>query len=177
MLSSRNYRELQDGRRTSKASRYSWSLEMFLSMVFVLSYINLVFAKPLFLEMPFVRSQAFNQQSHDQDSQPQGDTFEPEESISQESDVTSDVNGFLEIPSVHNRTARNAHSCISGMVRVYDPCRSSSVDKVQCSRSHPYCNHVIPTYGTPKCQTVFGFRKAKFIGQCDSLPIDCKCAA
>ncbi|KAJ7384434.1 hypothetical protein OS493_021846 [Desmophyllum pertusum] len=154
------------------------TVKMFLSMVFVLGYINLVFAKPLFLEMPFVKSQAaFNQQSHDQDFQPQGDAFEPEESISQESDVTSDVNKVLEIPSAHNRTARNAHSCISGMMREYDLRRSSWVDKVHCSRSHPDCNHVIPTYGTPKCQTVFGFRQAKFIGQCDSLPIDCKCAA
>lgn len=146
-------------------------------MAFVFTYFNLVCAKPLFLEMPFLRSQAFNQHPQGQESQPGGDAIEPEESISQESNHTSDVIGSLESPSAHDRTARNTHACVSGVVREFDSCRNLWVEKVECKGRHPACNHVIPKHRIPKCQTVYGFRNAKFVTKCPSLPIDCQCAS
>ena len=61
----------------------------------------MVCAKPHFLEKPFLRSQASNQHSQGQDSQPLSDTIEPEENISRESNHTSDgSNGFQESQSL-----------------------------------------------------------------------------
>ena len=134
-------------------------------------------AKPLFLEKPFLRRQAFNQRSEGQDSQPLSDAIELEESISQESNRTSDGNGFLESPTVHNRIARNAHPCVSKVVREFDSCRNLWVDKVECKGRHPACNYVIPTHRVPKCHTVYGFRSATFVNKCSALPIDCQCAS
>ncbi|XP_078347142.1 uncharacterized protein LOC144632384 [Oculina patagonica] len=153
------------------------AVKVLLTMAFAFSFFNLVCAKPLSQEMPFVRSQVFNQHSQGEESQPQGDAFEPEKSIySQESNIASDVNGFLEIPTAHNRTARSTHPCVSGIMREYDWCRSSVVVKVKCDGSHPACNHVIPIHSRPKCQTVYGYRNSKFVNKCPTLPIDCKCA-
>jgi len=146
-------------------------------MVFVFAYFNLVFAKPLFLEKPLLRSQALKQHSQSQDSQPVVDAIEPEESISQESNHTSDGNGFLESPTAHDRIARNTHSCVSKVVREFDSCRNLWVDKVECKGRHPSCNYVIPIHKVPKCHTVYGFRNATFVNKCSALPIDCQCAS
>ena len=146
---------------------------MLLSLAFVF---NLAFAKPFYPEMPFLRSQAFNQNSQGQDSQTVVDAIEPEESISQESNHTSKENGILESPNAHDRIARNTHPCVSRVVRDFDSCRNIWVDKVQCKRRHPACSHVVSTHGSPKCQPVYGFRNATFVTKCPSLPIDCQCA-
>ncbi|XP_078347801.1 uncharacterized protein LOC144632912 [Oculina patagonica] len=153
------------------------AVKVLLTMAFAFSFFNLVCAKPLSEEMPFVRSQVFNQQSQGKGSQPQGDAFEPEESnYSQESNITSDVNRFFEIPTAYNRTARSTHPCVSGIAREYDWCRSSVVVMVKCDGSHPACNHVIPIHSRPRCQTVYGYRNSKFVNKCPTLAIDCKCA-
>ena len=146
-----------------------------LSMAFVVVYFYGVCAKPLSSEMPFLRSQVFNQ--HSQDSQPVVDAIEPEESISQESNHTSDVIGFLESPNAHDRITRNAHPCVSKVVRGFDSCRNLWVDKVECKGRHPACNYVIPVHRVPKCQAVYGFRNTKFANKCSALPIDCQCAS
>ena len=148
---------------------------MTLSLVFVFAYFNLICAKPLFLETPF--SQAFNQHSQGQDSQPLSDTIELEESISQESNNTGDGSGFLGSPTAHNRIARSAHPCVSKVVRAFDSCRNLWVNKVECKGRHPACNYVIPKHRVPKCNTVYGFRNAAFVNKCSALPIDCQCAS
>ncbi|KAL9955471.1 hypothetical protein ACROYT_G036801 [Oculina patagonica] len=148
-------------------------MAMLISITFVVSYFSLVCAKPLFLEMPLLRSQVFNQHSQAEESQPQGDVFEPEESIySHEGNITSDVNEFLEIPTAHNRTARSTHPCVSKVWRERDSCRNRWVQMVQCDRTHPACNHVIPIHSIPKCQTVYSYYH-----NCPSIPVDCKCAS
>ena len=146
-------------------------------MAFVFAYFNLVCSKPLFLEKPFLRSQAFNQRSQGQDSKPVVHAIKPEENISQEINQTSDGDGFLESPTAHGRIARNTHVCVSKVVREFDSCRNLWVDKVQCKRRHPACNYVIPIHSVPKCHTVYGFRNAKFVNKCSALPIDCQCAS
>ena len=145
-------------------------------MPFVLTYFNMVCTKPLFLEMP-LRSQAYNQHSQGQDSQPLRGAFEPEENISRESNRTSDGNGFLESPTTYHRIARKTHPCVSKVVRKFDSCRNLWVDKVECKGRHSACNHVIPIHRVPKCHTVYGFRNATFVNKCSSLPIDCPCAS
>ena len=145
-------------------------------MAFVFSYFNLVFAKPIYPEMPFLRSQAFNQHSLGQDSQPLSDANETKEIISQESNISSDGKGFMDTPTAHDRIARNTHPCVSRVIREFDSCRNLWVDKVQCKRSHPTCSYVVSTHGIPKCQPVYGFRNATFVTKCPSLPIDCQCA-
>ena len=147
-------------------------VKVLISMAFVFSYFFLVFSKPLYPKTPFPRSHY----SQVRDSQPLSDAVEPEEDISQESNNTNDVTGFLESPTAHDRIARNAHPCISKVVREFEPCRNLWVDKVQCKRRHPTCSFVISTHGTPKCQPVYGFRDATFVTKCPSLPIDCQCA-
>ena len=145
-------------------------------MAFVFAFLNLVCAKPLFLESPFHRSQTSNQHSQGQDSQPLSDAIEPKESISQESNHTSGGNGLRESATVHNRIARNAHPCVSKVVREFDSCRNLWVDKVECKGRHPTCNYVIPIHRIAKCRTVYGFRNAMFVNKCSALPIDCECA-
>ena len=145
-------------------------------MAFVFAYFNLVCAKPLFLEMPFFGNETFNQHSQGQDSQPLSDAIKPEESISQESNHTSDGNGVLESPTAHNRIARNTQPCVSKVVREFDSCRNLWVDKVECKGRHPACNYVIPIHRVAKCRTVYGFRNAMFVNKCSALPIDCECA-
>ena len=149
---------------------------MLLSMAFVFSYFNMVCAKPLFLEMPFLRSQVANQHSQGEDSQPLGEAFEPERNISQESDITSDGDGFLEILTMHNRTTRSTHPCVSVVKKEYDSCRGIRVEKVECEGRHPACNHVIPIHKRPLCVTVYGYKDSRFVTKCPSLPLDCKCA-
>ena len=144
--------------------------------MFIFSCFNLFFAKPRFSETPFIRSQAFNQHSQGQDSQPLSDATEPEKRISQDSNSTSDGNKVPESPTAHDRIARSTHPCVSKVVREFDSCRNSWVDEVQCKRSHPACNYVISTHGIPKCQPVYGFRNATFVTKCPSIPIDCQCA-
>ena len=149
---------------------------MLLSMAFVFSCFKLIFAKPLYAKMPFLRSQAFNQHSQGRDSQPLSHATEPEESISQKSKNTGDGNGLMESPTAHDRLVRNTHPCVSRVVRKFDSCRNSWVDDVQCKRSHPACSYVVNTHGIPKCQPVYGFRNATFVTKCPSIPIDCQCA-
>ena len=146
-------------------------------MAFLLTYLNMVCTKPVFLEIPLLRSPAFKHNPQGQDSQPLSDAIEPEENISQESNITSDENGFLENPTAHHRIARNAHPCVSKVVRAFDSCRNLWVDKVECKGRHPACNYVIPKHGVPKCHTVYGFRNAAFVSKCSALPIDCQCAS
>ena len=146
-------------------------------LAFIVVYINAVCAKPLSSEMPFLHSQAFNQFSQDQDSQPVVDAIEPEDNISQESNYTSDVIESLERPIAPDRIARNAHPCVSKVLREFDSCRNLWVDKVECKGRHPACNYVIPVHGVPKCYTVYGFRNTKFVNKCSALPIDCQCAS
>ena len=142
------------------------------------TYFNLVCAKPLLLEMPLLRGQDFNQPSPGQDSQSLSGATEPEENMSQESNRTSDAkNGFLQSPTAHDRIARNAHPCLLKVVREFNSCRNLWVDKVECKRRHPACNHVIPIHRVPKCHTVYGFRNAAFVNKCSALPIDCQCAS
>ena len=143
-------------------------------MALVCSYFNLPFANSLSYKIRFLRSQAFNQ--HSQDSQPVVDAIEPEESISQESTGNYKRNGNMKNTIAHDRIARKTHACVSKVVRDFDSCRNTSVDKVQCKRRHPACSHVVSTHGTPKCQPVYGFRDATFVTRCPSLPIDCQCA-
>ena len=148
------------------------------SLAFVFTYFNLMCAKPLFLETPFLRNQAFIQHSQGQDSQPLlSGAIEPEGNISQESNITSDENEFLESPTTHNRFARNAQPCVSKVVRVFDSCRNLWVDKVECKVRHPACNYMIPIHRVPKCHTAYGFRNAAFVSKCSALPIDCQCAS
>ena len=146
-------------------------------MAFLLTYFNMVRAKPVFLEMPLLRSPAFKHHPQGQDSQPLSNAIEPEENISQEKNITSDENGFLENPTAHQRIARNAHPCVSKVVRAFDSCRNLWVNKVECKGRHPACNYVIPKHGVPKCHTVYGFRNAAFVSKCSALPIDCQCAS
>ena len=146
-------------------------------MAFVLTFFNMVCAKPLFLEISLLRSQAFNQHSQGQDSQPLRGAIESEESISRKSNYTSDGNGFQESPTTHHRNARNAHPCVSKVVREIDSCRNLWIDKVECNGRHSVCNYVIPIHRVPKCRTVYGFRNAAFVNKCSALPIDCQCAS
>ena len=146
-------------------------------MAFVLSYFNMVCSKPLFLEIPLLRSRAFNQHSQGLDSQPLSGAIEPKENISRQSNHTSDGNGFLESLTTHNRIARNAHPCVSKVVREFDSCRNLWVDMVECKGRHSVCNYVIPIHRVPKCHTVYGFRNAAFVNKCSALPIDCQCAS
>ena len=124
-------------------------------MAFVFSCFKLIFANPLYPEMLFLPSQAFNQHSQGQDSQPLSDSIEPEKSISQESKTTSDGNGFMESPTALGRIARNIHPCVSRVVRKFDSCRNSWVDEVQCKRSHPACSYVVNTHGIPESANQF----------------------
>ena len=153
-------------------------VKVLLLIVFVFSCFNLFSAKPLLSETPFLRNQAFIQHSQGQDSQPLlSGAIEPEENISQESNITSDENEFTESPTTHNRIARSAHPCVSKVVREFDSCRNLWVDKVECKGRHPACNYVIPIHRVPKCHTVYGFRNATFVGKCSALPVDCQCAS
>ena len=140
-------------------------------MVFVFSFFHLGFANHFYPEMPYLRSQAYNQHSQGLDSQPTVDAIAPEESNN-----PSDPNGSLESPTAYSRIARNTHPCVSRVVREFDSCRNLWVDKVQCKRRHPACNHVVRKYGTPKCQPAYGFRNATFVNKCPSIPTDCQCA-
>lgn len=135
---------------------------------------NLGFTKPFFLHMPLLHNQIFNHQPRDQDPEPQGEAFKSEESISQESDDTSGTGAFLGMPAAHNRTARDVnHPCVSRIIRAWDSCRKSYVDKVQCLSTHIFC---LPVKVPPKCKTVYGYPQAQFISKCAMLPIGCQCA-
>ena len=118
-------------------------------------------AKTIFLQMPRQGSKVV-------------EAFEAGKGINQESDKTSKLN---ESPTVHHRTTRNVHPCISRQVREYDWCRGDWIVKVQCKRRHPACNHAIPIHTIPKCHTVYGFRNATFVNKCSALPLDCQCAS
>ena len=152
-------------------------VKVLLSMAFIFTYCKLIFANPLYPEKPFLSSQAYNQHSQGQGSQPLSDSIEPEKSISEESNNTSGGNGFMESPTAHDRIVRNTHPCVSRVVRKFDSCRNSWVKEVKCKRRHTACSYVINTHGIPKCQPVFGFRNATFVTICPSLTIDCQCAA
>ena len=124
---------------------------------------------PIFLQMPRLGSQPEVDEALEANRK----------SLNQESDKASNykLNGFLESLTLHNRTARNVHPCISRTVREYDWCRRNWIEKLQCKSRHSACNHVIPIHKVPKCQTVYGFRNAAFVKKCSALPIDCQCAS
>ena len=109
--------------------------QMFRSMAFVLSYYSPRCAKFLFLKMVFLGSHTFTYHS-------QGEDSEPEESISQESNITSNLNGFLEIPTVHNRTARSTHPCVLGIVKEFDSWRNSFLVEIPLSWKYTVKNHI-----------------------------------
>ena len=114
-----------------------------------------------------------NQQSRDQQTHLQHDAFQPEK-IKQENQVTSSVEGFLDAPTGHNRTTRDANShCVKKIVREWDPCRNRLVDKFFCLSSHKSCTLVI---APPKCKTAYGFPHADSDKTCPMLPINCLCA-
>lgn len=152
-------------------------VKVLLFIVFVFSYFNLFYAKPLLSKTPFLRAQAYSQHFQGQDSQPLSNATEPEKNINQESKITSDGFGVMERPTAHDRIVRNTHPCVSRVAREFDSCRNLWVNKVQCKRSHPACSSVVGTHGIPKCQPVYGFRNASFVTKCSSLPIDCQCAS
>ena len=142
--------------------------------------------KPTSLE-----SQAINQKSRDQDSQPQGDAFRPHESNNQESDVSSALGEFLDRPSAHNRTARDVnHPCVAKPPNVkWDNCRKRFVKEVQCLATHVACLDAVAKYYKPLCKTVYGHdnHKRDYFPHKDRLPphrpncaplaIGCQCAA
>lgn len=144
-----------------------------------MSFSSLGFTKPFFLDIP--SSQAFHEQSRDQDIQPQGDGFQLEESTDQESGFASGVEMFLDSPTAHNRTSSDVKErlpCFSHMVKKFDWCRRRFVNHVHCLKKHVACFRAINSvYRAPSCQTVYGFFEAKFVSKCHSLPIDCQCAA
>ena len=141
-------------------SLYNFYVKVLLSMMFVFSYFNLVFAKPLHEETQS------RQYSQDRDFQPfLVDATEHEGYNSKTRNHTS-----------VDRIARNTQPCVESVVREFDDCRNQLVDKVQCKRRHPACSHVVSIHGIPKCQPVYGFRNATFVTKCPSLPIDCQCA-
>lgn len=151
---------------------------MILSVIVVLSCSSFGFTKPVFLDRLVLRNQAFRHPPRDQENQPQSDTIHPEESISQESDDTSGVEAFLDSPAAHNRTARDAdHPCYSKIVSVLDPCRNDYVNHVVCLNKHVKCFQAIYNHHYPKCKTVYGYHKAKFISKCAMVPIGCQCAS
>lgn len=151
---------------------------MVLSITVILSVCTMCLTKPFSPKIPFLRNLAFNQKLRNQETQPNTDAFQPEESISQESNVASVVNEFLDRPTPRNRTTRDAsHQCVSRIVRVYDSCRKAFVYHVECLDSHVSCYQAILTQQYDKCSKVYGYWKAKFIGRCPTLPIGCQCAA
>ena len=152
--------------------------QVILSLIVVLNCSSLSNAKPFSLKSPLTRNQAFTQQSREQDTELQDADFQSDESRNQQSDVTRGMVGFLNIPSAHNRTARDAgRPCVSQIDRKWDDCRKKFVNKVQCLGEHKACIQAIPKYGKPLCRTVFGFREAKYSVNCTSIPVDCQCAA
>ena len=81
----------------------SFHVKGLLSIVFVVSYFNLVFAKPHYQGMQSPRSRAFSQHSQGQDFQPfPVDATEQEENISKTS---------------VDCIARNTHPCVKTVVR------------------------------------------------------------
>lgn len=147
-------------------------------MAVVLNYsLNLASAKPPLLENPFLRNQAVQQQPGDQISLPQSDVIGSEELTSQANDVPSVIDAFVDSRIAHNRTSRNAHPCIEKWVKGFDYCRNRTVTTAVCFSMHPACNHVVAQHYEPKCQTVYGFKRAKFVMKCPPLAVDCECPA
>ena len=153
--------------------------QVILSAIVVLSCSSLSISKPFTLESPLLRNQAFIQQSREQETQHQDATFQPEENRNQESDVTRSLVGFLDKPSAHNRTIRDATiPCFRPNIKSeWDECRGMRVSKDLCLSEHKACLQAIPKYGKTLCQTVYGFRHAKYSKNCTPIPIDCQCAA
>ena len=108
---------------------------MLRSMAFVFSYYSLLCAKSLFLEMPFLGSHTFTYHSQREDS-------EPEDSISQESNIASDLNEFLEIFTAHDRTARSTHPCVLGIVKEFNSWRNSFPVEIALSWKCTVKNHI-----------------------------------
>ena len=152
--------------------------QVILSLIVVLNCSSRSIAKPFSLKSPLTRNQAFTRQSREQETELQDAAFQSDESRNQESYVTRGVVGFLDRPSKHNRTTRDAgRPCVLQIDRTCDDCRKKFVNKVQCLGEHKACIQAIPKYGKPLCRTVFGFRQAKYSVNCTSVPIDCQCAA
>ena len=151
------------------------SQQVILYAIVVLNCSSLSIAKPFTLESPLLRNQAFIQQSREQETA----TFQQEENRNQESDVTRGLVGFLDKPSAHNRAIRDAAiPCFRPNIKLeWDECRGMPVSKDLCLSEHKACLQAIPKYGKTLCQTVYGFRHAKYSKNCTAIPIDCQCAA
>ena len=131
---------------------------------------SLGFTKPLDLTNG---GQPFQQLSGDLETK----LLSGESSVS-ESNVTSVKDRFLNKPTAHNRTARDAgHMCFLKIERMWDHCRGKFVKRVYCKTEHVACFQAILKYNKPLCQTVYGYRQMKYSSNCPSLPIDCQCAA
>ena len=143
--------------------------QVILSILVTFHCSNLGFTKPALL-----KNEAINQQSRHQDTQSLSDAFQPEESIKQENDVTSGLDEFLERPSAHNRTARNAfHPCVLKIRRMRDSCRNKHVEKYECKSSHTFCSL---TTVPPCCKPVMGYWESLlFKPKCPEIPIGCHC--
>lgn len=144
--------------------------QLILSAIVVLNCSSLSIAKPFIPESPLLRSQAFVEQSREQEIQHQDATFQPEENRNQESNVTRGLVGFLGKPSAHNRTTRDVQIPVCFK---WDECRGMHVSKDLCQSEHKACLQAIPKYGKALCRTVYGFLQAKYSKNCTSIPIDC----
>lgn len=107
----------------------------------------------------------------------QNDVLEPQERIIDDHVWGDEIDELVKYRIAHNRTARNAHGCVSKRVTKFDKCRNKMVAKVTCRSIHPVCNHVIPKHFRPKCEPVMGFWEASFITKCPPLTIECQCAS
>ena len=130
--------------------------QILFSIAFAFGYSSLLCSKPPFLEVSCSRS--FNQLSEGDESQPQGEAFEPEDSIGPES------NSF---------DPRWNQPCINKICDVYDYCRKSWVRTVECKSEDDDCNHSGPE-GGHSCKTVYD---NGYGGACKKLPVNCKCEA
>lgn len=140
--------------------------QILLSITLILSHFSPGITKPAFL-----KKQTNNQQSRDQETQLQGDAFQPEESVNQDSDVTSVLDRFLKRPSVHHRTARSNWQCVSHTVWQKDDCRGRHVEIFHCKRQHTFCSL---TSVPPCCKPVEGWPYSNF--NCSKIPIGCQCS-
>lgn len=146
----------------------------------VLNCASLSLTKPLSLETLLLRNRTLQQQLR-HEIWPEDLTVQPEENTNQASDVIrelDDIHVLESVLSAHNRTARDAgqHHCVMKIDWVWDSCRGKFVNKYHCLGQHLVCFGSILKHGKPKCQTVYGYPSATFVGKCPMLPMGCQCA-
>ena len=59
-----------------------------------------------------------------------------------ESNITSDLNEFLEIFTAHDRTAGSTHPCVLGIVKEFDSWRNSFLVEIPLSWKYTVKNHI-----------------------------------